>query len=818
MGRPRKLKQPLTEEEKIEKRRRHAKAERERLARMTPQQREAELALRRSRRRKQRAERRAICGSAPGKQTATVTDVSVSSAGTRSPFQRQFVNDLFEATHGMLHNEDESRYPRDSASSRHSSSCGELILGFAFPSDDTSPAEMKVGDTVTERSQIQGALPPPSRGQSDGEKEGLFRCDVCLASFVYPSCLKAHLNTHGGKLSAVVCTSESNLKTPEHGYDNETPGCDARSEGRVWDVDREGSVQPDVNTCELSPTTFTGRSTGAAVGMGDVKEEPREDFSDERPITVVKTEPYNAAITAGQDQTGYSIDPTSQVSEPMASTGVLHIKDEPCEDTCDPASSCCTPWSTQLNVNTTEVQAPSNNAVPVTVNSRPTDSETRDVAQDQGCHILVHTPDKSIQGPSPSECLMGEERLGCDLSTTPFTLCESPKNRWSTGENPCKLTHTASLQHHNPMPAGQEPYKCDICLSEFRRSNHLRAHVRAHMGEKSYKCDHCPAEYSQSQELQVHTRTHTGEKPYECELCPAEFRHRASLRCHKRIHTGEMPYRCNLCTARFRHPATLLCHMRMHTGEKPYKCNLCSAEYSQSKELQVHKQTHMGEKPYECDLCPAEFRDHSSLRRHKRIHTGEKPYKCNLCTEQFRWSQALRVHKRTHTGEAPYKCKLCPAMFQWGHALRGHERIHTGETPYKCSLCPAEFRWSQALRVHEWEHTGKKPFKCNICPAEFFQRTDLKRHENTHTGAKPYKCDLCPAAYSQCGPLQHHKRTHTGEKPYKCDLCPAEFTCNRNLRRHKQTHAGEKSYECNICSAMFSYDASLKRHKKTHHT
>ncbi|XP_064468040.1 uncharacterized protein LOC135378842 isoform X3 [Ornithodoros turicata] len=83
---------------------------------------------------------------------------------------------------------------------------------------------------------------------------------------------------------------------------------------------QQGQVQR--RHCDQPP------SGGATPGRCRIKEEPREESSNEDPITAVKTEPYNVGIIAEQEQMGHSCGSASQ----GVTAGMCHIKEEPRED------------------------------------------------------------------------------------------------------------------------------------------------------------------------------------------------------------------------------------------------------------------------------------------------------------------------------------------------------------------------------------------------------------------------------------------------------------------------------------------------------
>ncbi|XP_064464508.1 zinc finger protein 287-like [Ornithodoros turicata] len=313
---------------------------------------------------------------------------------------------------------------------------------------------------------------------------------------------------------------------------------------------------------------------GVTTGMCRIKEEPREESSNEHPIIEVKTEPYNVVILKEEDQMGHNSDSTSE--DASDSTDTLHIKDKP-RRTCEQEYSGYPSSYAQFKISTTTVELQLDSTALVATNDRHAEQH-RD--QSKPC-ALASMSKASLECHRFADCHNESEKC----STTPPS--DVQVGGMGSGCNTCPSAFSWSAGDENHM------------ASEFSTSRNLQQHKRPYSCKKPYKCDVCPAEFTRNAHLEQHKRTHTGDKPYKCSVCPAEFSQRGNLQRHQ-------------CT---------------HTGEKPYMCNVCHAEFILIGHLQQHKRRHMGEKPYECDVCPAVFSHSGSLQQHKRTHTGEKPYK-----------------------------------------------------------------------------------------------------------------------------------------------------------------------------------------------
>ncbi|XP_054719715.1 zinc finger protein 236-like [Uloborus diversus] len=479
-------------------------------------------------------------------------------------------------------------------------------------------------------------------------------------------------------------------------------------------------------------------------------------------------------------------------------------------------------------------------------------------------HVLCHHRDKTARKTKKSK----EAKLqSANLNVADVTLQE-----------PILITDTGLVQAvpknstmysqfiDNEFP-NERPYRCDVCQRGFKKSSHLKQHLRSHTGEKPYKCNVCHHAFVSNGVLKTHLKTHSGIKAYNCDICDTSFTTNGSLKRHMCIHSNDRPYMCPYCQKTFKTSMNCKKHMKTHRYELALGMASGVAVTVISDGVVGLQSENQEATEKGNDLSQVGSQNNSEV-----VIEGSSQLQTLVTLPQNFAAEDQGVQETESLSQIPQhlsqevfntqtgmieQAEIVPHATSFDHtqgnifSLSGsdfvgnqltlqpeiaNESLIPSSTSISDSLVPENM--SNILQTEEpdmevnktvrdmkdsimkklgREKKTKTVHTCEQCHKTFTKLSYLKQHIMSHTGEKPFRCRKCGRMFGTLRVLNAHIKTHDGSKDFQCPECTLAFTTKRSLVRHMILHDRTFPFHCSYCPEAFPTQSDYQVHMKQYH-
>ena len=316
----------------------------------------------------------------------------------------------------------------------------------------------------------------------------------------------------------------------------------------------------------------------------------------------------------------------------------------------------------------------------------------------------------------------------------------------------------------------KKPFKCGYkgCGKRYTRKTYLRAHFVRHTRKSPYKCymGECTGKFAfcTRAALARHSRVyHTFERPFECKICEWRFRRSDHLKRHiRRLHSPEAekksPKPQNISESSSAATATVTAGISTMTSkvaqsagqrqQSSYVGISTTIDTPESMQIAAHYHQQDGLRLL-AEVSTSQINPFAALATHRTVTFEDEAVTTGIAGVPNLPSDQYQVEQSPDPRDT----------IKWIIVDKSQER------PYRCGYpgCDMAYLKKEHLKRHFAKHTDTSKLKCPYpeCAGNehyFSEDATLKRHIAViHTRDRPFQCKLCDRRFR----LQHHLKYHT---------------------------------------------------------